>query len=55
MDMVVEMMTETLKSSVSICTQPLRDRIASLEKQMQDKDKLIAHLQVRDKSTLSVE
>ena len=47
MIMVVEKMTETLKLSLSIYTQHLKDTIASLEKRVQEKDQLIAHLQVR--------
>ena len=47
MNMVVEKMTETLKLSLSNYTQHLQDRIASLEKQVLEKDKVIAHLQVR--------
>jgi len=48
MDMVIEQLTEVCKSSISRYVQPLKDRIASLEKELQEKDKLIAHLQVRN-------
>jgi len=47
-NMVIEQITEVCKSSVSRYAQSLKDRIASLEKELQEKDKLIAHLQVRN-------
>jgi len=46
----MNMVVEVMKSSLSKYAQPLKERIANLEKQLDEKDKLIAHLQV---STLS--
>ncbi|XP_065907540.1 uncharacterized protein [Dysidea avara] len=45
MAMVVEQVTEALKSSVSKYVHGLEDKISSLEKQLQEKDKLIAEVQ----------
>ena len=47
MAMVVEQVTEALKSSVSKYVHGLEDKISSLEKQLQEKDKFIAEVQVR--------
>ena len=46
MDELVEQVTDALKSNLSKYTQSLKDRIASLETQLQEKDMLIAHVQV---------
>jgi len=47
MDAVVEQTTEELKSCLNKHIQALKDKITSLEEQLQEKDNLIAHLQVR--------
>jgi len=47
MAMVVEQVTEALKSSVRKYVQSLENKIASLEKKLQEKDKLLVEVQVR--------
>jgi len=46
MEMIVQQVTKALKSSVSSYVQNLEDKIVSLEKQLQEKDKVLMEVQV---------